>query len=422
MGLGAVAATFGALGSRYLRAHGPAAPRGPERFVVMVGDAELDEGNVWEALGEERPGRTRQRAVDRRRQPPESGSHRARRRSASAPGAVPGVRLADDRAALRPPTAGTLRAARGRAAARAGSTRCPTPSTRACCACRPGAIRKALAAADGGSDGAIEPLLAPIDDAELAGLIGDVGGHDLAAILDAFAEAEATRRQPCAILAHTIKGWGLPIAGDPLNHTALLSQAQIEALRDALGVTPGDEWAGFPPESPEARLIAALPAPFTRARAPPPPSRCRITSTRRIPRRARRRRRSVACSARLSRLPVADAIVTVSADVAVTTHLAGWINRRGVFRADGRARLLRRAAQAVRWAEGPRGPASRAGHRRAQPVSPARRARARPRARGRDAASDRHTLRPVRHPRSRRALPRALRLRALRRRRARRRA
>ena len=51
MGLGAVAATFGALATRYLVDHG--GPRAPERFVVMVGDAELDEGNVWEALGEE---------------------------------------------------------------------------------------------------------------------------------------------------------------------------------------------------------------------------------------------------------------------------------------------------------------------------------------------------------------------------------
>src|SRR2546426_786548 len=51
MGLGAVAATFGGLATRYLVDHGGAAA--PARFVVMVGDAELDEGNVWEMLGEE---------------------------------------------------------------------------------------------------------------------------------------------------------------------------------------------------------------------------------------------------------------------------------------------------------------------------------------------------------------------------------
>src|SRR2546429_6509851 len=50
MGLGAVQATFGALASRYVADHGGAAA--PGRVIVMVGDAELDEGNVWEALAE----------------------------------------------------------------------------------------------------------------------------------------------------------------------------------------------------------------------------------------------------------------------------------------------------------------------------------------------------------------------------------
>src|SRR5207245_5570948 len=45
MGLGAVQATFGALASRYVADHGGAAA--PGRVIVMVGDAELDEGNGW---------------------------------------------------------------------------------------------------------------------------------------------------------------------------------------------------------------------------------------------------------------------------------------------------------------------------------------------------------------------------------------
>src|SRR5439155_497517 len=51
MGLGAVQATFGALASRYVADHFASPSRG--RVVVMVGDAELDEGNVGEALAEE---------------------------------------------------------------------------------------------------------------------------------------------------------------------------------------------------------------------------------------------------------------------------------------------------------------------------------------------------------------------------------
>src|SRR6266478_2277342 len=51
MGLGAVSAAFGALAARYVSQHGGAAS--PSRFIAMVGDAELDEGNVWEGLLEE---------------------------------------------------------------------------------------------------------------------------------------------------------------------------------------------------------------------------------------------------------------------------------------------------------------------------------------------------------------------------------
>ena len=75
-------------------------PPSPERVIVMVGDAELDEGNVWEALAEEARRPARQRAVDRRRQPPEPRPHRPRRAAPPAARAVPDLRLERDRAAL----------------------------------------------------------------------------------------------------------------------------------------------------------------------------------------------------------------------------------------------------------------------------------------------------------------------------------
>ena len=51
VGLGAVAPMFAALADRYLRLHfhDTIAQQPERRFVALVGDAELDEGNVWEA-------------------------------------------------------------------------------------------------------------------------------------------------------------------------------------------------------------------------------------------------------------------------------------------------------------------------------------------------------------------------------------
>src|SRR6476646_8616578 len=51
VGLGAVAPLFASLAHRYSREHFSAVTS--NRFVALRGDAELDEGNVWEALIEE---------------------------------------------------------------------------------------------------------------------------------------------------------------------------------------------------------------------------------------------------------------------------------------------------------------------------------------------------------------------------------
>ena len=50
VGLGAAAPLFAAAARRYVDAH--FGPRPASRFVGLVGDAELDEGNIWEAVAD----------------------------------------------------------------------------------------------------------------------------------------------------------------------------------------------------------------------------------------------------------------------------------------------------------------------------------------------------------------------------------
>src|ERR671934_1451808 len=54
VGLGAAAPLFPALPDRYAATHfRPDQAHPTRRFIAIVGDAELDEGNVWEAIGDE---------------------------------------------------------------------------------------------------------------------------------------------------------------------------------------------------------------------------------------------------------------------------------------------------------------------------------------------------------------------------------
>ncbi len=280
MGLGAVSATFGGWAARYLADRVGAAP--PGRIVVMVGDAELDEGNVWEALQEEMVARLGNVLwiVDLNRQSLDRVTPDARRGHITEMFRAAGWRLIPLRWGTR------LRR-------------------------HPELIRRleAMTHAEYQSLLCLPPdRVRELTDAPKE-LLADVGGHDLAAVLDAFAEAESERERPTVIIADTIKGWRLPFAGDPLNHGMLLTAAQLEELRQALGV-PADTQEAF------GRVLGAL-----------------------------------------ARLPVAERIVTVSADVAVTTHLAGWINRRGVYFPEKRPDYFgdRGIPQAVQWRQSPGG-------------------------------------------------------------------
>ena len=355
MGLGAVAATFGALGGRYVYDHAPgnsAAPRGPRRWIVMVGDAELDEGNVWEALGEDVLAGLDNVLwiVDVNRQSLDRIVPDTRRRQLAALFTAVGWRVVDLRHGRR---LAALFARPGGERLRERLEGMPAAEYHSLLRSSPAAVRKALAADRDGNDDVVERLLADVVDADLPALVGDVGGHDLAAILAALDEADAGPG-PAVVLAQTIKGWGLPLAADPLNHTALLTRGQIEALRESCGVAPGDEWSGFAPGSREATWIAGLPSLFT-----PPPAPAVVDVPAELdetyPAEGSTQEAFGRVLGALARRPVGDAIVTVSADVAVTTHLAGWINRRGVYARSARPDFFADVPQPMRWSEGPRG-------------------------------------------------------------------
>src|SRR5512144_1064189 len=236
MGLGGAMAAFGALAARYLADHGWAAR--PRRFIAMLGDAELDEGNVWEALGEEPLADLDNLlwVVDMNRQSLDRIVPDSRRRQVRDWFAAAGWHVIELRWGRR---LSAVFATPGGERLRDRLAAMSNQEYQALLRLPAGAVRKAVVTGrDGETDPALDRVLGRVTDEELRDLVADVGGHDLGAIAAAFDEAASHRAGPSVILADTIKGWGLPFAGDPMNHGALLSESQLRDLARTLDIAP----------------------------------------------------------------------------------------------------------------------------------------------------------------------------------------
>jgi pyruvate dehydrogenase E1 component len=117
-----------------------------------------------------------------------------------------------------------------------------------------GAAWRRRLADDLGDQGAVSQLIDKRSNEELAALMGNLGGHDLPSLLEAFEAAERHNRPVCFI-AYTIKGFGLPLAGHKDNHAGLMTAAQVDALRRMMNIREGHEWDRFEALADEADAI-----------------------------------------------------------------------------------------------------------------------------------------------------------------------
>ena len=260
VGLGAAAPLFAALADRYAATHfradqaDPHAPlhrpgrrRRARRRQRLGGDQRRDDPR--------HP--PRQRAVDRRSESPEPRSRHPRHQGPGDGGAVPGHRLAGARGQVRPPAAGRLRAARAARRCASASTTCPTRSTRTWSAC-PAPKRASGSCATRRRPTATRwpSCLADVPDDELPGAARRSGRpRPASSCWRAFQAADAGPGRPTVLFAYTMKGWGLPFAGDPLNHSALLSPAaDRRAARRSSACPRTTTGRVSQPDSPEGRL------------------------------------------------------------------------------------------------------------------------------------------------------------------------
>ena len=350
VGLGAAAPLFAAAVRRYVDAH--FGPRPRSRFIALIGDAELDEGNIWEAVADPATDGLGDVLwiVDVNRQ--------------SLDRVVPGVRIAQWKQQFSAAGWHVVEAKYGQAL-QAAFAQPGGDSLRDWIDAMPNEHYQSLFGLDAAGvrerflDGApaeVWQFCAGIGDAELASLVTDLAGHDIGSLLAAFVECDAEKDQPSVLFAYTIKGWGLPIAGNPRNHSALLTTAQVDQMRERLGLTSATEWDRLDPMTLAGQWAAARREHLARPRraadaaAVPVPDSTGLRAARPISTQEAFGRILVDLSRAEA---VAPYLVTTAPDVATSTNLAGFINRTGVF-----SSIPRRAWSedpVLKWAEGPDG-------------------------------------------------------------------
>lgn len=354
VGFGATAPLFAAVARRYVDHR--FGPRPGNRFFALIGDAELDEGNIWEALADPAAqglGNVRW-VVDFNRQ--------------SLDRVVPGVRIGQWRAQFEAAGWNVAEVKYGRrlrgvlerpgsAAFRTWFDEISNEQYQSLFAFidDPAEFRRRFLE---GSDQSVAAFCASFSDQELVDIVTDLGGHDIPTLIEAFEACDAVPDRPTVVFCYTIKGWGLPIAGNPRNHSALLSGDQIDELRVRLGLTPSEDWAPLPSDSPAGRLAAEVGARFAASAAersiptlPEVPVEVGVAQGSRPVSSQEVFGRTVTALARVE--DIAPYLVSTAPDVATTTNLAGFINRVGSFSPTERRKWT--DDRSVEWKEDPEG-------------------------------------------------------------------
>ena len=370
VGLGVAMTSFSALMADYTRLHGLGRiDLPPGRHIAIAGDAELDEGNIYEALleGWKHDVRNVWWVIDYNRQSLDS--------------VVPDRLFGRIEGLFRDMgwNCVTIKYGRkleaafardGGEALRAWIDDCPNSLYSALTFQGGAAWRQALLADLGRSKA--RAIVDELTDDELGALMTNLGGHDIETLIETFRAADAEGDQPTCFIAYTIKGMGLPFAGHKDNHAGLMTKEQMALFQQGMGIRPGHEWDPLEGlDVPEDELRAFLrDCPFGTAltsegRALTAPL-VAVPPVLPMPRLAGRKMSTQGgfgdMLAEIGRgqgelKELAAHIMTTSPDVTVSTNLGPWVNRRGIFDRHTRNDVFRdsKLASAQRWGMSPKG-------------------------------------------------------------------
>jgi pyruvate dehydrogenase E1 component len=198
------------------------------------------------------------------------------------------------------------------------------------------------------------------DDNDLQSLLRNLGGHDFAMLREAFANADQATG-PSVMFAYTLKGWMLPIVGDPQNHSANLNERQMAEVRESLGIDESELTARLGSDTAAGRLCldTGYRLQLQKRRDVAPPEIEIPTSFGRTYRgeaSAQQVFGQVLTEISRSHAALRDRLVTTSPDVASSTNLGGWINRVGIYGKSAQEDVPKESeARSLQWVESDQG-------------------------------------------------------------------
>ncbi len=344
VGLGVAQTLFASLVQDYVKAHGWMKDRREGRMIALVGDAEMDEGNIFEALleGWKHGLRNTWWVVDYNRQSLDA----VVREGLWAKFESMFRNFGWDVVIVK---YGTLMrqafAEPGGEALRRWIDNCPNALYSALCFQGGAAFRKHLLD-EIGDQGDVTKLIERRSDEELLALMSNLGGHDMASMIEAFEAIDHDR--PVCFIAYTVKGVGLPFQGHKDNHAGLMTVAQMEKWRTSQNIRPGYEWDKFEGLAQEAAELTAFlkSVPFNqevqrRLSAPTIDVPRQLSFTPAAQMSTQQGFGLVLNELARGDSELASRIVTASPDVTVSTNLGAWVNRRGLFARSEKADLFR---------------------------------------------------------------------------------
>src|SRR5262245_16373518 len=329
VGLGVAQTLFSSLVQDYIQAHGWGLDRPAGRMVALVGDAELDEGNIFEAIleGWKQGLRNCWWIIDYNRQSLDAVIREGLWARYEALFRAFGwdVVILKYGALLQ-----QVFREDGGERLREWIDNCPNQLYSALVFQGGAAWRKRLLE-EIGDQGPVTRLIEARSDDELHRLMTNLAGHDLPSLIDAFGRVDHDR--PICFICYTIKGFDLPFAGHKDNHAGLMTPAQMESFRAGMNIRPGHEWDRFEGlRMPPAELRQFLErVPFTAGERRYRAARIELPGALPVNIQPTMSTQN-GFGALLNELgrgqtAIADRIVTTSPDVTVSTNLGAWVNR-----------------------------------------------------------------------------------------------